>query len=93
MDGSTLRLCRGMAKLSLDKAAERLSICTKSLWNYEHNKRDVPVDVLLKMVQVYHAEFLLDDVCKQCVIGQARGSPRKCNTKKKARHLRCLAIS
>ena len=89
MDGSTLRLCRRMAKLSLEKAAEHLNICTKSLWNYEHNKRDVPPDVMLQMVQVYHAEFLLEDVCKHCIIGQARGRPAKC-AKKKTRHLRCL---
>lgn len=91
MDGRTLALCRKVAGLSLEKASEMLGICVKSLWNYEHDKRDTPLDVLINMARIYNAGFLLADYCKTCIVGQARGQPRKCVKKKIARRL-CLAM-
>lgn len=49
-----LKSLRIKNKLSIEKIAQKLGVCKKTVFNYENNATEIPSDILIKMSNIYN---------------------------------------
>lgn len=47
--GNTIKLNRKKSNLTQEELSKKIGISKNALWNYENNKRTIPVNVLIKL--------------------------------------------
>lgn len=56
--GTKIKKRRENIDLTQDELAEKLGISKSALWNYENNKRDIPLDILIKCSNILDENFI-----------------------------------
>lgn len=56
--GTKIKKRRENNDLTQDELAEKLGISKSALWNYENNKRDIPLDILIKCSNILDENFI-----------------------------------
>lgn len=56
--GLKIKKSRENFGLTQDELAEKLGVSKSALWNYENNKRDIPLDILIKCSNILNENFI-----------------------------------